>query len=108
MAGYSVECALKSCVLAHVERTGAIFQDKKYAEKCWTHDLEELVKLAGLSAERDTVTISNARLADNWLVTKDWSEISRYRLWPQSEAEALFRAIDDNTDGVLQWLKNYW
>ena len=28
---------------------GRIFEDRKYAEKCWTHDLEELVKLAQAS-----------------------------------------------------------
>jgi HEPN domain-containing protein len=39
LAGYAVECGLKACVLAFVERTGVIFEDRKYAEKCWTHDL---------------------------------------------------------------------
>src|SRR5437764_991419 len=48
LAGYAVECALKSCILAFIERTGFIFVEKKYAEQCWTHDLEVLLKLAGL------------------------------------------------------------
>ena len=34
LAGYAVECALKACVMAYIERTGIIFEDKKYAEKC--------------------------------------------------------------------------
>ena len=108
MAGYSLECALKSCVLAYVERTGIIFQDKKYAEKCWTHDLQELVKQAGLSVERDRAIHANARLGTNWLIAKDWSETSRYRLWTQAQAEKLFHAIEDDTDGALQWVKNFW
>ena len=95
-------------MLAYIERTGIIFQDKKYAEKCWTHDLEELVKQAGLSVERDQAVATNAKLGQNWLVAKDWSEASRYRLSTQLQAERLFNAISDNTDGVLHWLKNFW
>src|SRR5437868_6200615 len=41
LAGYAVECGLKACILAHIEAAGAIFQDRKFSEKCWTHDLEE-------------------------------------------------------------------
>jgi hypothetical protein len=46
MAGYAVEIGLKACILVHVNATGAIFLDKKYSEKCWVHDAEELVDLA--------------------------------------------------------------
>jgi hypothetical protein len=52
LVGYALECALKSCVLARVEQTGIIFEDKKFAEKCWTHDLETLVKQADLVSDR--------------------------------------------------------
>lgn len=31
LTGYALECALKSCVLAHAERTGIIFDDPKWA-----------------------------------------------------------------------------
>ena len=50
LVGYAAECGLKACVLAYVEATGAIFTDREYSEKCWTHDLEYLAKLAGLAA----------------------------------------------------------
>lgn len=50
LAGYAVECGLKACVLGHIMRTGVIFTDKKYAERCWTHDAADLLKLAGLEA----------------------------------------------------------
>jgi HEPN domain-containing protein len=52
LAGYAVECGLKACVLAFVERTGVIFQDKKFLDKCWTHDLESLIKAADLEVTR--------------------------------------------------------
>ena len=108
LAGYALECALKSCVLAYIERTGIIFEDKKFAEKCWTHDLETLVKQADLITERGQAIAANAQLGTNWLIAKDWSEATRYRLSTQQQAEELFDAITDNSDGVLQWVKNHW
>ena len=33
LAGYSLECALKSCVLAYIERTGIIFEDTEVRGK---------------------------------------------------------------------------
>jgi len=109
LAGYSLECALKSCVLARVERdSGVIFEDKGYSQKCWTHDLEKLVTLADLADERDNATVADPNLAQNWLIAKDWSESSRYQISTQLQAEKLFNAISDNTHGVLQWLKNSW
>ena len=108
LAGYSLECALKSCVLAYVERTGIIFEDKKYAEKCWTHDIEELVRQAGLKVERDKAAGTNLNLGQNWLTARDWSESSRYRMSTQLQAEKLFSALSDSTDGVLSWVKSFW
>jgi HEPN domain-containing protein len=108
VAGYALECALKSCVLAYIDRTGIIFEDKKYAQKCWTHDIEDLVRQAGLTNERDKAAGTNIALGQRWLVAKDWSESSRYRLSTQLQAEKLFNALTDITDGVLPWLKDYW
>lgn len=108
LSGYSLECALKSCVLAFVEQTGIIFEDKKFAERCWTHDIEELVRQADLRVERDKASGANPSLGNNWLVAKDWSELSRYRLCTQMQAEKLFNALTDKNDGVLSWVKNFW
>ena len=108
LAGYSLECGLKSCVLTYIERTGIIFEDRKYAEKCWTHDIDELVRQAGLTVERDKAAGINLNLGHNWSIVKDWSESSQYRMSRQLEAEKLFYALTDNTDGVLPWVKTFW
>lgn len=50
VAGYAVECALKSCVLKYVAESGVIFDDEKWAKQVRTHDLGTLVKLANLEA----------------------------------------------------------
>ncbi|NLS92967.1 MAG: hypothetical protein GXX96_12500 [Planctomycetaceae bacterium] len=108
LAGYSLECALKSCVLAYIDRTGIIFEDKKYAQNCWTHDIEDLIRQAGLKIERDKAAGTNLTLGQNWLIAKDWSETSRYRMSTQLQAEKLLHALTDNTDGVLSWVKSFW
>lgn len=108
LAGYALECALKSCILSRVERTGIIFEDKKFVEKCWTHDLDELVEQADLMKSLGLDISANPQIGANWSIAKDWSVDSRYNATTQSRAEELFNAISDTPDGVLQWVKNYW
>src|SRR6266436_5253645 len=93
LAGYAVECGLKACIMAHVQNSGVIFQDKKYAEKCWTHDLEDLLALANLKPTLDADTAANPVLSGNWGFAKDWEETSRYEQKTQAEAQALYDAI---------------
>ncbi len=108
LAGYAVECGLKACILAHVEQTGALFEDKKYSEKCWTHNLEDLVELAGLKDAWKADTRLDADLKQHWVIVKDWKESSRYERKPRTKALELYRAITDQLHGVLPWVKRYW
>jgi HEPN domain-containing protein len=108
MAGYAVECALKACVLAYVEKTGVIFEDRKYAERCWTHDLEELLRLAELKEAFALDIAKNAVLGQNWVIVKDWDEVSRYRKTPHQEAKKLSKAITDKASGLLPWIMSRW
>jgi hypothetical protein len=109
LAGYAVECGLKACVLAYVAGTAeVIFQERRYSEKCWTHNLEDLVKLAGLEAVRAADAAANPALGTNWLVVKDWTEQSRYEQKTQPQAEKLYHAIADGANGVLQWIRVRW
>jgi hypothetical protein len=103
-----VECGLKACVLAHIERTGVIFEDKKYAEKCWTHDLEELLRLSGVQADFDVDAGADAELLENWGLVRDWTELSRYARTAKDQAELLYDAVTDKKHGVLTWIKVRW
>ena len=52
IAGYAVECALKSCTLARMIYTGWIYRDDvKKIDECRIHDFKQLVKIAGLRDE---------------------------------------------------------
>jgi HEPN domain-containing protein len=109
LAGYAVECGLKSCVLARVAAAAeVIFEDRRFSEKCWTHSIEALVKLAGLEAVRSADTSANHALRDNWLIVKDWSETSRYETKSHWVAKKLYKAITNKTNGVMPWIRVRW
>ena len=108
VAGYAVECALKSCVLTYVENSGVIFDDPKFLAGCRTHKLEELVKLANLQATLGIALGVNPTLLTFWEVVTNWSEESRYQQKSRTEAEELYEAITNDPNGVLPWIKAHW
>ncbi len=109
LAGYAVECGLKACVLVRVAAAPeVIFEDKKFSEKCWTHSILDLVKLADLERARSADAAAKPALGKNWLVVKDWSEKTRYNTTSHQKAKKLYEAITENTNGVMQWIKVRW
>jgi hypothetical protein len=109
LAGYAVECGLKSCVLRRLSAAPElIFLEKRFSEKCWTHNLEDLVELADLKSARASAVAANADLGINWQTVKEWSEQDRYRMKTEAQARALVVAVTDNTNGVLPWIKGLW
>lgn len=105
LAGYAVECALKACIAKLTKQDD--FPDKD-AAKCYTHKIDDLVGLAKLVALREADMKCNPALNKNWTTVKDWTEASRYDVQPKSDAEALYAAIADPTNGVLPWIKRHW
>jgi HEPN domain-containing protein len=106
LAGYAVECALKACVakLTVAEE----FPDKERAYKAFTHDIEQLVKLAQLKDVRDTDAKADPEFRGNWNLVKDWAEDSRYARWTEQQARAIHSAVTDPAHGVLPWIKRQW
>jgi hypothetical protein len=94
--------------MAFVERTGVIFRDKKFAERCWTHKIDQLVDAANLKADRDRDAGLNPTLFQNWSIVKLWDEEARYNQWNEPEARTLYEAVVNNVDGVLPWIKIHW
>jgi hypothetical protein len=84
------------------------FPDRNFAEKCWTHNLPQLLGLAGLKADFDAALQADPELRDNWGTVKDWNESSRYARTRKVKAEDLYEAITDKKHGVLSWVKLYW
>jgi HEPN domain len=75
-AGYSIECALKSCVLARMIETAWVFEEKWNAKECLTHDFKELIRLAGLTNALNARLAASAASGDpfnsNWTTVLKW------------------------------------
>lgn len=109
LAGYAVEYGLKACVVAYLKNhIDMLFRDRRLSEKCWTHDFEELFRLADLTARWNAAIATNPALKKNRDVVKNWRETARYLRTTRAEAEDLDRAITDPADGVLPWIRNHW
>jgi HEPN domain-containing protein len=106
LAGYAVECALKACIAKLMKSEE--FPDRKFAERCWTHNLPQLLDLAGLKRDFDAALQADLELADNWDTVKEWKEDSRYVRTTKTKAENLYEAITDRKHGVLTWLELRW
>ena len=107
LAAYAVECALKACIARAVKRYQ--FPDRRTVNESYTHDLTQLIKVAGAQTALQTELRANAQFALNWAVVKDWSESARYSLViSPAQARDLFAAVTGNPNGVLPWLKKRW
>jgi hypothetical protein len=109
LAGYAVECGLKSCILVRVAaEPGIIFDERRYSERCWSHGAEVLLELAGLEATLNAARAANPLFSGNWLIVTGWSEQSRYEQKTQAEAQELYDAITDPPNGVMSWIRVRW
>lgn len=106
LAGYAVECALKACIAKLTNPHD--YPDRAFAQKCYTHKIEELVSLSGLKPQRESDVKTNPGLGRSWSITKDWDETARYQQWTEAQARSLFQAITDSASGVLPWIKARW
>ena len=107
-AGYAVECALKSSLLTRMVHTGWVFEERWKAQECLTHDLDDLINLAGLTTERNEQLATNPVFVVNWGTVIRWKVTSRYESKTEAEARELYAAITAEPDGVLKWIRIYW
>jgi hypothetical protein len=102
-----VECALKACVAKQIKQHD--FPDKKLVNEAYTHDLQKLVRISGLSPDFEQARHQNTALDINWAVVKDWSEASRYDISiTDVQAKDLLSACISPKNGVIPWIKSKW
>ena len=106
LCGYVVECGLKACIAKQTKRHD--FPDKDRARKSYSHDLSELLGIAGLNKTTKDERTRNPDLDLNWTIVKDWNVKSRYERQSKKEVEDLYSAIVNRRDGVLKWIRKYW
>src|SRR5437660_586813 len=107
LCGYAIECALKACIAKQIREFD--FPDRKLINDSYVHNLEKLLKVAGIERLLQEEEGRNGLFAENWAMVKDWSEASRYNAGiTATEASVLFLAVTDPANGVLRWLKLQW
>jgi HEPN domain-containing protein len=106
LCGYVIECALKACIAKKTRQYD--FPDDKIVKKSYTHDLKQLIEVAGLEPELDNEINRNASFSHYWTTVKDWKEISRYYVKSEKDAIDMYKALVARNDGVYRWVIRYW
>jgi hypothetical protein len=105
LTGLAVECALKAAIARRTQRHE--FPPKPTIVRgMYDHDLNTLLKAAGLEKVLEGVAVGNAALKQNWVLVKDWTVESRY-VTTGLDGEVMFRAATGR-NGVLAWLRQHW
>jgi HEPN domain-containing protein len=105
LAGYAVECALKACI-AKLTKRNEFPLNPEYVRKTYTHDLSELLRLAGLEKQLEIDMSLNTALAITWTIVKGWNEEKRY-VPTGLKGKNMYAALM-GPDGVLTWIKQRW
>ena len=106
LAGYSVECAIKACIAKKTKRWQ--FPEKRRVDSSHTHNLKELLRVAGVFDELSTQARNDPLFDKHWETVQIWSEQSRYRRNHQQSAREILNAVADKHHGVIAWLKLHW
>jgi hypothetical protein len=65
--------------------------------------------LADLKDALDTDMAASIDFTANWKTVSDWREVTRYNPSIRKiQARDILAAIEDPTNGVLQWLTRHW
>jgi HEPN domain-containing protein len=103
LGGLAVESALKSAIARETQRYE--FPDLRRVQRAYTHNLEDLLKLAGLEP---SLNASEPAIRNSWTKVKVWNVESRYHVGC-SELEALdFLEAVAGRHGVHKWLRQFW
>ena len=105
LAGMAIECALKACI-AKRTRKHEFPPDRKYIDRAYSHELTELLKLAGLNDRLDKDMKTKPELGTNWGVVKSWKVDSRYETSGLRGADMCMAIM--GPDGVLTWIRKRW
>lgn len=104
--GYAVELGLKAKLSMNF--AAQTIPDRKFVNDIHTHELEKLVRLAGLDVVLREDRASSPAFDSYWSRAAEWSEQSRYVMIDQWSATRMYLAMTDQQDGVFSWLQKHW
>ena len=103
LGGLAIETALKSCTARATRRYE--FPDRNRVNRAYTHDLDELLRLAGLES---TLKSSPPVVRASWATVRSWTIETRYYSGRLKADVHNFLDAAAGRDGVLRWLKQFW
>jgi hypothetical protein len=106
LAGYAVECGLKSKLARQFKASTTPL--KSLVNDIHVHDLQKLVRLADMDASLRSLIDADPEFEVAWSVVKDWSETSRYRTWNEREARDMVDSVSGRSHGVMKWVRRHW
>jgi HEPN domain-containing protein len=107
IAGYAIECGLKACIARQIGQY-EFPRTARFSRDVFTHDLQELVKHAGLNDWLAERLKESKEFRRNWETVAKWTEESRYRVTSPEDTLALLGAITEEADGVMAWIRQRW
>ncbi|MDP3633586.1 hypothetical protein [Phenylobacterium sp.] len=106
LAGYAIEIALKACISRQI--TADVIPDKAFINAIHTHQLKDLVGVAGLNGELRAKEVGDAEFSTNWALVRQWHPEKRYSSIDSYSAETMLHATNDQKAGVFPWIQTYW
>lgn len=115
LCGYVVEASLKAMIcktLGILDYPGYDRDTNALKSAFFTHNLDNLKVLAGLSSELNIGNTAKAKLVGHWsLLSQGWNSEMRYEMngsTSKTKAEEMFNALEDPVDGFFTWIKTLW
>lgn len=102
LGGYAVEIQLKA--LISIKHYGGFLNIFNPPNEIKTHNLDVLLKIAGIAEQMRRIEFSREELFLNWLVARGWDPSYRYQRLSRSHAIETYEAIAHRADGVAAWL----
>lgn len=103
--GYAAEIAIKARIALRFK--GEAIPDRKLVNAVHTHDLNNLIALAGLTGDLQAARQS-VLFDSHWAAVSNWTEAARYDVIDVSLATAMRDAMMDERAGLFQWLQQRW
>ncbi len=119
LGGYALELALKAIIcknfgiddlFAETTSPGTpIAVDREAKKTLKVHALQRLIVFSGLKTQIENELGINPTFDFYWSNVVEWNEAARYTQGKSlSDVNIFLNSIDDPTNGILTWLKNYW
>ena len=105
LSGYVVELGIKACIAKQI--VAETIPDRKFISSIFTHDLSELISVAGLKGLLQVEEAAVPAFSTCWAIVKRWDPSARYETIEISAARAMVGAIGELNHGVLQWLRRH-